>query len=350
MANTKKQTEPATTIKELEAIVTNRFGAGAIMRGSDPSLEIEVIPSGILSVDIALNGGFPRGRTIEVYGSFGVGKSYLSLKVIAEAQAMGLRAAYVDAEGTFNAEFAESAGVDIDELDYHRQKSGNQAVDFIELLLRSKMYGVIVIDSIASLIPKQELEQDMEQSTMGTFQARLMSAALRRLTTANSKTVLFFVNQQRETIGSMFKQMVTSGGRAMGFYATTRLELVRSETLKATGKVMDPNTGKYKESSKIVVGHRVLVKVSKDKRGVRPMSETTFVFDYEQGGVDPIEDLIYLGRTMDLVQINGNKWWVDEYEEDAQTSRKKFVKWLRKNKAVAEELEELIREKALDGE
>lgn len=318
---------------------------------SDPELRIERIPSGILSLDTRLGGGFPRGRHVELYGPPSVGKSATTSYLIASAQEMGIQCAYVDAEHTFEPDFAESLGVDLGALAYHEQVNGNRCIDFMETLLRSELYGVIVLDSIAALSPKAEQESDMEAGSMGTEQARLMSKGLRKLTTANKSTALIYINQTREAVGVMFgNRSVTSGGKAMGFYAGTRIEMVRTENIKRKSRAINPANGN--ETVKDVVkGHRVLVRITKDKTGgTSAHSETSFVFDYELGGVDHVEDLLLLGRELELVKKSGNSWWVDGYEDEKAASRSKFVKWLRRNTAVQEELEEWIRDSATDVE
>lgn len=213
----------------------------------------------------------------------------------------------------------------------------------METLLRGAEYGVIVLDSIAALIPKSELENDMEAGSMGMEQAKMMSKALRKLTAANKATALVYINQQRENIGVMFgKKTTTTGGRAMGFYAGTRLELVRTENIKADRKQLDPKTGDMKKVP-TVVGHRVLVRVEKDKTGgSRLGNQTSFIFDYAAATVDHVEDLIYLGRLLGHVHKKGNNWWVDGYDDEQQNGRTRFKKWLKKNKAVQEELQERI--------
>lgn len=329
--------------------INNKWGEGTMRFGSDPTLRIERIPSGILSLDVRLGGGFARGRSTEIYGPFSVGKSYTAARLIASAQELGLECAYVDAEHTFDPVYAASIGVDLDSLAYHRQVNGNRCVDFMETLLRSELYGVIVLDSIAALSPKSEQETDMEAGSMGTEQAKLMSKALRKLTTANNKTALIFINQTREAVGVMFgNRSITSGGKAMGFYAGTRIEMVRTENIKRKARVINPGNGN-EQIKDVVRGHRVLVRITKDKTGgTAAHSETSFVFDYEIGGVDHVEDLVLLGREFDLVHKSGNSWWVDEYEDEKAASRSKFVKWLRRNVAVQEELEEWIRDSAAE--
>lgn len=329
----------------------NERWPGALIKASDPSLRIEHLPTGILSIDCII-GGFARGRHIEIYGGYNVGKTFTTYRFIATSQASGLRCAFLDVEGTFDPAFAEHAGVDLEALEFpgseeEGRPNGNRLVNIMEALLRSEEYDVVVLDSIAALLPKAEEEMDMESGTMGTHQARLMSAALRRLTAANRNTVCVYINQTRESIGSVFaKRAVTSGGRAMGFYAGTRLEMVRTETIKRAAKTIDHKTSKEK-AGEVVKGHRVLVRVEKDKTGkVKQSAETTFVFDYDASDIDPIEDLVYLGRRFGLVKVSGDSWCVIDYEDEKSSGRKRFVKWLRRNRAVAEELEERIRHAA----
>lgn len=333
----------------LQTLINKRFGAGTMLKASDPALEIERISSGILSIDMLLGGGLPRGRHIEVYGPASVGKNYFAFKVIATTQDWGGRAAFVDVEKSFDPAFAGAIGVDLDELAIHRQVHGARCVDFMETILRSRLYDVLVLDSIASLLPLADYENDMEAGSYGMEQAKLMSKALRKLTAANDRTVVIFINQTREAVGVTFgKKTLAPGGRAMAHYAGIRLDMTRTELLKRKGDVTNPSTGEITRQD-IPYGHRVLVRAEKDKTGSieRPNAETTFVFNYEKSHHDHIEDLIYLGRVHGFVHKkksgNTDRWWVEDYEDEAQVGRPKFKKWLRKNRAVADELEELIR-------
>lgn len=321
----------------------NQKWPGAMKKASDPHFEIKRLPTGILTLDVLMSGGFARDRHTELFGSYNVGKTYVTFRLIAQTQADGGRCAFVDAEGTFDPNFAEMAGVDLEALDLHEQIDAETVVDFVETLLRSGLYDVIIVDSIASLLPKSEKEAMMSQASMGTAQAKLMSQALRKLTAANHKTALVFINQTREAVGVMFgRRSITSGGKAMGFYAGTRLELTRTENIKKKTKVVDSNKGEHK-ATEVVKGHRVLVRVEKDKTGAtHQAAETTFVYDYELGGIDPVEDWIYLGLKYGLVHKSGTRWWVHGYDDEKQASRGKFKNWLRRNLAVGEELEELI--------
>lgn len=334
----------SSNVSAIQAEVNKRW-PGAMKMASDEEFKITRLPTGILSIDYMMNGGFARGRHTELFGGYSVGKTYLTYRLIAQTQQDGGTAAFVDCEGSFDPEFAKSAGVDLKKLVLHKQEHGHQVIDFLETLLRSREFDVQVLDSIAALLPKQEYEGEMSGASMGTQQAKLMSAGLRRLTAANKDTAMVYINQTRENVGTMFgKRSITSGGKAMAFYAGTRLELNRIENIKKKAKLIDHKTGKEKQGD-VVTGHRVMFRVEKDKTGsARTGAEGTFVFDYEQGGIDHIEDLMYLGRVTGLVHVSGNSWWVEDYEDEKQNGRPKFYKWLKKNRAVADELTELIME------
>lgn len=348
----KKVVSKELTREGLMAALNDRYKTTIIRTASDPFYEIERIPTGILSIDCLTGGGFARNRYTELYGSAHVGKTFVTFCLIANAQALGLRCAFVDVEGTVDPDFMEHCGIDLAALDMIPHNHANQAVDLIEALLASELYDVIVLDSIASLLPKSEMESDMEAASMGMEQAKLMSKALRKLTVANKKTALVFINQTRQAVGAsaFAKQSVTSGGKAMAFYAGQRIELTRIETIKVEGKVVNPSNGEFVKKS-VPTGHRVLARVEKDKTGgAKPLEETSFIYDYDIGGVDVVADLILQGRTYGLVHKkgsgNGERWWVQGYEEEEQTGRARFRGWLADNVAVAEELDELIRDAA----
>lgn len=335
------------TTAALASEIEKHFGKGTMRMASSPELVITRLPTGILSVDSVLSGGIARGRHTEVIGNFSVGKSYLALELIANTQYNGGTCAYLDVEKSFDPVHAELIGVDLEKLVIPILPNANKMVDFIEALLYSQLYDVIVIDSIAALLPQDEQNRSSEQATMGTYQARLMSAALRKLTTANTNTAIFWINQQREAIGDLWKHMVTSGGRAMGFYAGERLELVKIEDIKLPMIVVNPKTGEETESP-VITGHRVLLRIEKSKVGNIPKDQTTFVYDYNLNGVDPIEDLIYLGRRLGLVKKSGegagSKWWIEGSEDNKSTGRTRFKTYLRKSPNVVEMLEAAIME------
>jgi|SRR6478736_7944483 len=318
----------------------NKKFPGAIKLGSDPSLKIQRIPTGIDSVDYLLDGGLARNRYLELYGSYNVGKTYLTFRALGNAQRLGLGACFADVEGTFDPRFAEKAGIDLRRLRLIQQEDAEQVIDMAEVQIRSGLYDVIGIDSIAALSPRSEVDSSMGDRSMGMEQAKLMSKALRKLTVANTDSAIIFINQTRQAVGAsaFAKQTTTSGGRSMAFYAGTRLELNRTENIKAQRKLINPNTGDVIKKAS-TVGHRVLMRVEKDKTGAAIAgAEGTFVYDYINGGIDATEDLMYLGRRTGLIKKSGSKWWVVGYEEEKQSSRNKFHKWLLRNVAVSDEL------------
>ena len=221
--------------------IEKQFGKGSLMKlGEFKAMEVEAIPTGALSLDIALGiGGVPRGRIIEIYGPESSGKTTLALHIIAEAQKMNGEAAFIDAEHALDPVYAKHLGVDIDNLLVSQPDTGEQALEITEALVRSGALDVIVVDSVAALVPKAEIDGDMGDSHMG-LQARLMSQALRKLAGAinKSKTVLIFINQLREKIGVMFgNPETTTGGRALKFYASVRMDIRKSENIKQDGEI-----------------------------------------------------------------------------------------------------------------
>lgn len=341
---TKTEKSKVETLQDLEAALTKRFGKGSVRRASDPSLLVQRIPTGILSVDHLIGGGIARNRHTELYGSYSAGKTYTALRTIASAQRLGHRCAFVDVEGSFDPTFADHIGVNLGDLFIpDEMEHGNAIVDYTEYLLRAELFDVVTLDSIAALLPKEEREASSEKSTYGAAQAKLMSSALRKLTTANKKTAIVWINQLRDSM-SMFVSSTTSGGRAMGFYAGARIELTRIEVIKRSMQKRNVKTGKS-AAAEVPVAHRVLMKVEKDKTGGAKQHDTgTFVFDYEMKGIDEIEDLIYVGQELDLIRVKGDRWVVKGYQNESQHGRARFKTWLTKNRAVADELKEWIEE------
>lgn len=342
---TKKRTpSKKERIATLRADVIKRYGPDAMQYLSDPRFEIRRQPSGILSVDYLLHGGFPRGRHTEIYGSANVGKTYVTMRLVAESQARGLTCAFMDAEKTLDAKFAETTGIVKDDLIVHRQKVGTELIDMVETFLYSCEFDVIVIDSIAALLPKEEYEKGMDAGSMGAEQAKMMSKALRKLTAANKDTALIYINQTRENIATIFGQReVTSGGRAMSFYSGLRLQMTRTEQLKQKREIVDPSTGELKTKD-VVTGHRVLMRVEKNKTGgARNADQGTFVFDYGRAGHDPIEDLIFIGRDLGWIHKKGDTWWLEGFNHKSKF-RSNFYKWLTKDDEARETLTEWITE------
>lgn len=334
----------ALTIDEIMEELNGKW-PGVVILGSDPSLQITRIPTGIFALDMALKGGVARGRHIELYGGEHIGKTTIAYHIVAEAQRLGLLTAMCDLEGTFDPGYAESVGVDISQFPLHRQKNshGERAFDFIEATVRKHKPAVMVIDTVSALLPKAEYESALEAGSYGTDQARLMSKGLRKLTAANESTVYVWINQLRQIVGAsaFAKQTTTSGGRALGFYASTRIELVRTETIKKQTTRMD-HTGD-KKAVKKAVGHRVLCRITKDKTGSsHPDAEVPLVYNYKTKDFDTLEDLIYLGRVTGAIKKSGQMWWMDGYDDEKQNGRPRFKGWLRRNRAVRDELRESI--------
>lgn len=344
------------------AAINKAYGAGTVKMADDPSLQIIRQPTGLLPIDDIFMGGIPLGRMIEIYGGEGIGKSALAMWICGAVQRAGGLAAWVDCEKRFHGEFAERQLVDLPTLALHEQDSGPVVVDFMDALIRSRLWNVIVLDSISALIPKEEHDKSMDAGSMGMEQAKLMSKALRKLTSAmvSQGTILIFLNQTREAVNVKFgDKTATSGGRAMKFYATTRLELVRTETIKRSERVINQKTGEITYEDR-PAAHRIMVRVKKDSTGVREGETTTLVFDHETGTFDQTEDLIFVGRQYGLVhkgadprpkkgkkkttskKTKGSWWWVDDYAELAVNGRDKFRKFLTDNPKIAGELREWI--------
>jgi len=310
--------------------IERQFGKGAIMRlGQRENLGVEAISTGSISVDYAIGiGGFPRGRVVEVYGPESSGKTTLALSVVGQAQRRGGTAAFIDAEHALDAEYARKLGVDIDNLLVSQPDNGEQALEIAEMLVRSNAVDVVVVDSVAALVPKAELEGEMGDSHVG-LQARLMSQALRKLTAivAKSKTCLIFINQIREKIGVMFgNPETTTGGRALKFYASVRIDIRRIAALK---------------EGEEVTGSRAKVKVVKNKVAA-PFRQAEFDIDYGEG-ISRTGELVDLGVEHKMVVKSGA--WYSYGDLRLGQGRENSKQFLRDNADLAEELELKIREK-----
>ena len=328
MADTK-----ADRLKAIEgtlAQIERQFGKGAIMRlGQRETLALESISTGSISVDFAIGiGGFPRGRVVEVYGPESSGKTTLALSVVGQAQKRGGVAAFIDAEHALDAEYATKLGVDIDNLLVSQPDNGEQALEIAEMLVRSNAVDVVVIDSVAALVPKAEIEGEMGDSHVG-LQARLMSQALRKLTAIVSKsnTCLIFINQIREKIGVMFgNPETTTGGRALKFYASVRIDIRRIASLK---------------EGEEVVGSRAKVKVVKNKVAA-PFRQAEFDIGYGEG-ISKTGELVDLGVDHKLVVKSGA--WYSYGDIRLGQGRDNAKAFLRENSDLADEIETKIRER-----
>ena len=313
--------------------IEKQFGQGAIMRLGEASahLNIEAIPTGALSLDLALGiGGVPRGRITEIFGPESAGKSTLAQHIIAQAQALGGMAAYIDVEHALEPTYAQAIGVKIDELLVSQPDTGEQALEITEALVRSNAVDVIVIDSVAALVPRAEIEGEMGDSLPG-LQARLMSQALRKLTGAisRSKTAVIFINQLREKIGIVFgNPETTPGGRALKFYSSVRLDIRRIETLKTNQQAF---------------GSRVRVKVVKNKVAA-PFRQAEFdiLFTGPSVGISREGDLIDLGVGVDVVKKLGS--FFSHGELRLGQGRENAKTYLRENPELADQIEREIRE------
>lgn len=342
MAKTKgtsKEILPATTGEEREKVlkatedeIIKKFGKGSIMRFGDdgPSMEVEAIPTGSLALDAALGiGGVPRGRIVEIYGPESSGKTTLSLEILAEAQAMGGVVAFIDAEHALDPGYAARIGVDIDDVLISQPDTGEQALEITEALVRSNAIDVIVVDSVAALVPRAEIEGEMGDSHVG-LQARLMSQALRKLAGAISKSncVAIFINQLREKVGVVYgNPEVTPGGRALKFYSSVRLDVRKKEVLK---------------SGTDIIGSRTKVKVVKNKVAP-PFREVEFDIMYGQG-ISKVGDLLDLAERLEIVQKSGA--WFSYNGTRIGQGRDNAKNFLRDNPDIFEEISELVRQNA----
>ena len=310
--------------------IEKQFGKGSVMKlGDFQAMNIEAIPTGALGLDIALGiGGVPRGRIVEIYGPESSGKTTLALHVIAEAQKMNGEAAFIDAEHALDPVYAKHLGVDIDNLIVSQPDTGEQALEITEALIRSGALDVIVVDSVAALVPKAEIDGDMGDSHIG-LQARLMSQALRKLAGAinKSKTVLIFINQLREKVGIMFgNPETTTGGRALKYYASVRLDIRKIENIKQDGEV---------------VGNRARVKVVKNKVAP-PFREAEFDIVYGKG-ISKEGNILDIGVYFDIVEKSGS--WFSYNGERIGQGRENVKNYLRENPEMMKEIEEKIRSK-----
>lgn len=330
MAKEKKSAVKDTDAALDDAIsqIEKKFGKGSVMRlGDRTAVDVDVIPSGSLTLDKALGiGGYPKGRIIEIYGPESSGKTTLTLHAIAEAQKQGGKAAFIDAEHAIDPVYAKNLGVDIDELILSQPDSGEQALEIAEMLVRSGVIDLIVIDSVAALVPQVELDGEMGDAAVG-LQARLMSKALRKLSGVMNKTncTVIFINQLREKIGVMYgNPETTTGGRALKFYSSVRVEIRRSEQIKQNGEI---------------VGNKANIKVVKNK--VAPPFKTTQVDIIYGKGISRDGEILDLAVEGDIVEKSG-AWYAYNGEKIGQ-GRENAKNFLLEHPAIFAEVEEKVK-------
>ncbi len=325
MENAEKKKALEVALSQIE----KQFGKGSVMKlGDFTAMNIEAIPTGALSLDVALGiGGIPRGRIIEVFGPESSGKTTLTLHMIAEAQKLGGEAAFIDAEHALDPVYAKHLGVDIDNLIVSQPDTGEQALEIAEALVRSGALDIIVVDSVAALVPKAEIEGDMGDSHVG-LQARLMSQALRKLAGAinKTKTVIVFINQLREKVGVMFgNPETTPGGRALKFFSSVRLDIRKVETIKQDGEV---------------VGNRAKVKVVKNKVAP-PFREAEFDIMYGKG-ISKEGNIVDLAVNLDIIDKSGS--WFSYNGARIGQGRENVKKYLLENPEIMAEVEQKVRD------
>ena len=311
--------------------IEKMYGKGSIMRyGAESTMNVEAIPTGSLSLDLALGiGGLPRGRIVEIYGPESSGKTTLALHVLAEAQKMGGEVAFVDAEHALDPTYAKALGVNVEDMLISQPDTGEQALEITEALVRSGAIDVVVVDSVAALVPRAEIEGEMGDSFVG-LHARLMSQALRKLTGVINKTnsIVIFINQLREKVGVMYgNPEVTTGGRALKFYASVRIDVRRIETLKSGGEV---------------TGNRTRAKVVKNKVAP-PFREAEFDIMYGEG-ISKVGEILDLAVKLDLIQKSGS--WFAMGEVRIGQGRDAAKQYLKDNPQVCEQVEADIRKNA----
>ena len=337
MENNNVGTEKKKALEAALGQIEKQYGKGAVMRLGDPDaqMKVETIPTGSISLDLALGqGGIPKGRIIEIYGPESSGKTTVTLHMIAEVQKRGGIAGFIDAEHALDPVYAKNIGVDIDNLYISQPDSGEQALEIAETMVRSGAIDIVVVDSVAALVPKAEIEGDMGDAHMG-LQARLMSQALRKLTAVISKSncVVIFINQLREKLGVMFgNPETTTGGRALKFYSSVRLDVRRIESIKQGGEV---------------IGNRTRVKIVKNKVAP-PFKEAEFDIMFGKG-ISMIGDILDVATNADII-VKSGAWFAYKGEKIGQ-GRENAKQYLEDNPSVLEEVEKAVREYyGLEGE
>lgn len=299
------------TAEELKKMINAQFGAGTIMSGSDPALRVEYLPTGVLPFDLLLQGGLPFGRFVEIFGDYSTLKSYVGLCAIASCQKRGGVAALIDTEHAFDPEWASSLGVDLDALLYRQPENGEKAMDLAEVLIRGKV-DLIVFDSIAATLPRAEQETQLggDKNIQPARLASLMSLACRKLTAANTRTAMLWINQTRVNVGVMFgSNEAVPGGKAMGFYSSMRVAFRKAGQETEDKLIFVTDGGKpTKKTVKAKVGQRIRATLEKSKLNA-PHTETMFVFDFVAGQVDTWSYLVNIAVEHGIIGVERGYWW-----------------------------------------
>lgn len=326
---------------DLAKEINKALGAGTVKLGNDPSLEIKRLPTGVMPIDVLLDGGIPSGRFTELFGAYSTLKSYIALSCIAQTQANGGSCALIDTEHAYDIEWAKQIGVDTDELIYQSPETGEEAVDVTEVLIRNKV-DLVVWDSVAATLPQAESTKRMaKESVQPARLAALMSLAMRKLTSANEKTAVLFINQTRLSVGVVFGDPeVVPGGKALPFYASYRVALRKAGKEKEQEEVFVG--GKTTKVNK-VTGHKIRATLEKSKLSA-PSRDVMFMFDLQTGAVDEVGYILSLALEKGLAIHEGRSWWLHSESDQKVVGAEKFIGYLKENPKKVEKLKKELLE------
>lgn len=319
----------ATKAEELAQEINKMLGAGTVKMANDQSLLVQHLPTGVLPIDILLDGGIPTGRFTELFGAYSTLKSYIALSCIAQTQKRGGVCALIDTEHSYDPEWAKSIGVDTDNLIYHAPETGEEAIDVSEVLIRNEV-DLIVWDSVAATLPQAESVKRMsKESVQPARLAALMSLGMRKLTSANQHTAVLFINQTRLSVGVVFGDPETvPGGKALPFYASYRVALRKAGKVKESVDSFDSEGKKVAVNS--ITGHKIRATLEKSKLSA-PNKDVLFTFDLNNGAIDELGYLISIGLEKGLIVHEGRSWWIQGMESQKTVGIEKFRGWLEEN-------------------
>lgn len=318
-----------TKAEQLAQEINKMLGAGTVKMANDSSLFVRHLPTGVLPIDILLDGGIPTGRFTELFGAYSTLKSYIALSCIAQTQKNGGVCALIDTEHSYDPEWAKSIGVDTDSLIYQSPQTGEEAIDVSEVLIRNGV-DLIVWDSVAATLPQAEGNKRMsKESVQPARLAALMSLGMRKLTSANEHTAILFINQTRLNVGVVFGDPETvPGGKALPFYASYRVALRKAGKVKEAVDTYDSEGKKVSVNS--VTGHKIRATLEKSKLSA-PNKDVLFTFDLNSGGIDELGYIISIGLEKDLIKHEGRSWWIADQEDQKTVGLEKFRGWLESN-------------------